>query len=157
VRSERDPSDLSDDTDGRSGTATERRRRILERYWFAAAMLYALLRVILADQFLVQYGLNIYVFAIIEFVSTPLDAIGVARTVQALIDSKRASAMRWLMVALAGYVAPDAYVVVATRHVPRSLYLAVLAWIVIGITVGVRRLRRQVKKNRPPADRPPTD
>ena len=157
MRSERDPSDLIAGTEGRSAAATERRRRVLERYWFAAAMLYALLRVILAERFLVKYGLNIYAFAIIEFVSTPLDAIGVSRTLQALIDSKRSSAMRWMMVALAGYISPDAYVVVATKHVPRSLYLAVLAWVVIGITLGARRLRRQVKQSRLPADSSPTD
>ena len=111
-------------------------------------MLYALLRIALAEQFLVKYGLNIYVFAVIEFLSTPIYAIGVSRTVRGLVDSRRSTAIRWLMVAILGFVAPDAYVVVAARRVPASLYLAVLAWVVLGTILGIRRLRRQIKLSR---------
>lgn len=107
--------------------------------------LYALLRVALAEQFLVKYGLNIYVFAAIEFLSTPIYAIGVTRMVRSLVASRRASAVRWLMVSILGFVAPDAYVVVAARQVPASMYLAVLAWVVLGTILGIRRLRRQIR------------
>lgn len=111
-------------------------------------MLYAFIRIVLADKFLVKYGLNIYAFAAIELVSTPIDAIGVSRTVRALVDSRRSSALRWMMVAIAGYTAPDAYVVIAARQVPTSLYLGVLAWAVLATMLGVRRLRRQIKASR---------
>ena len=127
---------------------SEPRRRLFERVWFAVSMLYALLRIALAEQFLVKYGLNIYVFAVIEFLSTPIYAIGVSRTVRGLVDSRRSTAIRWLMVAILGFVAPDAYVVVAARRVPASLYLAVLAWVVLGTILGIRRLRRQIKLSR---------
>jgi hypothetical protein len=113
--------------------------------WFGTSMLYALLRIALAEQFLVKYGLNIYVFAAIEILSTPIYAIGVTRMVRGLTESRRATAIRWLMVSILGVVAPDVCVVVAARRVPASLYLAVLAWVGLGTILGVRRLRRQMR------------
>ncbi len=108
-------------------------------------MLYALVRIGLAEQFLVKYGLNIFIFATIELLSTPIYAIGASRMVRGLVASRRSSAIRWLMVSILGFVAPDAYVVVAARRVPASLYLAVLAWVVLGTILGVRRVRRQIR------------
>jgi hypothetical protein len=150
VNSERDPSLTTGDSDSEAVVVDieRRRRRRLTQGWFVLAMFYALFRIILADKFLVKYGLNIYAFAAIELVSTPIDAIGVSRTVQALVDQRRSSALRWMMVATTGYIAPDAYVVVAARQVPGSLYLGVLAWATLAMILGVRRLRRQIKLTR---------
>ncbi len=122
-----------------------RRRRVLfERTWLGASLAYALLRIGVAQQFLVGYGLNIAVFATIELCSTPVYALGASQALQAMIDRRRSTAVRSLMLAIAGFVAPDAYVVIAARRIPKTLYLAVLAWIVLGAALGVRRLRRQM-------------
>jgi hypothetical protein len=135
-----------DPTSADADTDSDRRRDLLERAWFVLSMLYAVLRIVLAGEFLVEYGLNLWVFAAIEFLSTPLYAIGASRGVRALMDGHRSSAIRWFMLAVAGFVAPDAYVVIAARHVPKSLYIAVLVWVVLGTLLGFRRLRRQIKR-----------
>ncbi len=109
-------------------------------------MLYAGLRIALADAFLAEYGLNIVVFAVIELLSTPIYAIGTSRGVRAMMDRRRSLGLRWVMLAIAGFVAPDAYVIIAARHVPKSVYIAVLAWVVLGTVLGIRRMRRQIKR-----------
>lgn len=123
-------------------------RRRLERAWFLAVVVYALIRIFLADKFLAKYGLPIKPFAVVEIVSSVVYALASARFIGALVDDNNRKAGFFGLCTLIGFGAPDVFVIAASDHIPRSIYV-VLALIVIGTAVyTVRELRAKMRKAR---------
>jgi hypothetical protein len=123
-------------------------RRRLEHAWFLAVVLYALIRIFLADKFLAKYGLPIKPFALVEVVSSMVYALASARFVGALVDNHNRKAGFFGLCTLVGFGAPDVFVIVASDHIPRSIYV-VLALIVLGTAVyTIRELRVKMRKAR---------
>jgi hypothetical protein len=123
-------------------------RRRLEHAWFLVVVVYALIRIFLADKFLAKYGLPIKPFAVVEIVSLMIYALASARFIGALVDDNNRKAGFFGLCTLVGFGAPDVFVIFASDHIPRSIYV-VLALIVIGTTVyTVRELRAKMRKAR---------
>ena len=85
------------------------KRKWVEWAWYAISGLYSLFRVILAQHTVTKYGVNIWVFAIVEFGATIPYAVGTARVVTSLLDHDRTAATRWALVASAGFFAPASH------------------------------------------------
>src|SRR3954452_3185481 len=124
------------------------KRKWVEWAWYAVSGLYSLFRVVLAQHTVARYGVNIWVFAIIEFAATIPYAVGTARVVTSLLDHDRRAAMRWALVASAGFFAPDVYTLVAARSAPWWLYAIVLSWMTIAAVIAVRSLRGNLRQRR---------
>jgi choline-glycine betaine transporter len=123
-------------------------RRRLEHAWFLVVVAYACVRIFLADKFLVKYGLPIKPFAVVEIMSSMVYALASARFIGALVDNNNRKAGFFGLCTLVGFGAPDVFVIFASDHIPRSIYV-VLALIVIGTTVyTVRELRAKMRKAR---------
>ncbi len=128
-------------------TAVSRRRRHLERGWYAASALYSVFRIALAKGFVEQYGLNVAAFAAVEVIATIPYAIGVAKLVGALVDRRRSAALRWGLVASAGFLAPDVFTLATTRHAPWWLIAIISVWLAGAAVAGVIRIRGDVRKS----------
>jgi choline-glycine betaine transporter len=123
-------------------------RRRLEHAWFLVVVVYALIRIFLADKFLAKYGLPIKPFAVVEIMSSMVYALASARFIGALVDNNNRKAGFFGLCTLVGFGAPDVFVILASDHIPRSIYV-VLALIVVGTTVyTVRELRAKMRKAR---------
>jgi hypothetical protein len=123
-------------------------RRWLEHAWFLVVLVYALIRVFLADRFLTKYGLPIKPFAVVEVLSSVVYALASARFVGALVDDNNRKAGFFGLFSLVGFGAPDVFVIVASDHIPRSIFV-VLALIVLGTAVyTVRELRAKTRRAR---------
>ncbi len=123
-------------------------RRRLEHAWFLAVVIYALIRIFLADKFLAKYGLPIKPFAVVEIVSSMVYALASARFIGALVDNHNRKAGFFGLCTLVGFGAPDVFVIAASDHIPRSIYV-VLVLIVLGTAVyTVRELRSKMRKAR---------
>jgi hypothetical protein len=125
------------------------RRRNLERLWILVGVSYGIFRVIIANATVKKYGVNIWAFAVIEIGSSFPYSLGTARLVGALVDRKRQQALKWGVVSLVCYAAPEAFILITGHNMPREVYivigviLAVLGAIaVIGIVRKVRKSRR---------------
>jgi asparagine N-glycosylation enzyme membrane subunit Stt3 len=121
-------------------------KRWLEHAWFVVVVVYALVRIVLADRFLTKYGLPIKPFAIIEILSSMIYALASARFVGALVDDHNRRAGFFGLCSLVGFGAPDVFVIVASDHIPRSIFI-VLALIVLGTVIfTVRELRAKMRR-----------
>ena len=121
-------------------------RRWLEHGWFLVVVVYALVRIFLANKFLAKYGLPMKTFAVVELASSMMYALASARFVGALVDGHNRKAGFFGLFTLVGFGAPDVFVVVASDHIPRSIYV-VLALIVLGtIVFTVRELRAKMRR-----------
>ncbi len=103
---------------------------------------------ILADHTVTKYGVNIWVFAIIEFGATIPYAVGTARVVTSVLDHDRQAATRWALVASAGFFAPDVYTLAAARSAPWWIYVVVTTWMTVAAVIAIRSLRGNVRQRR---------
>jgi hypothetical protein len=122
-----------------------------ERVWFILSIAYAGVRVLGANTYLVKYGLNIAVFATVEFVSSACLALSSSNFVRAYSSGHRQVSRRWAAAVLVSFAAPDIYAIVVTDRVPPSL-LVLIGCMVTGSTVasivGIKRRLAEVREAR---------
>ncbi len=137
-------------------TASERsaRRRLLERLWVLGSVAYGGLRIFIADRTVKRYGVNIWVFGIVELSTSWLYGLSTARLVGALIDRRGRLAARWGAIATATFLAPEAFILLTGRHMPRIVYVVVAGLVTVLGTLAVVSLVRRVRAARRAAPAP---
>src|SRR4051812_38517386 len=124
------------------------KRKWVEWAWYAVSGLYSVFRIVLADHTVARYGVNIWVFAIIELAATIPYAVGTARVVTSLLDGDQPAALRWALVASAGFFAPDVYTLAAARSAPWWMYAVIITWMTVAAVIAVRSLRSNLRQRR---------
>ncbi len=125
------------------------RREQIERGWILVSIAYGGLRAALVWKFLHKYGVNPYIFGVIEFVSAAIYGKSSAQVVGAVVDGAWVRLRKWLPIAAFSYFAPDGYVFLSAGHLPSDM-LAILISVVavtlaltgVGMFAQVRRGRR---------------
>lgn len=141
---------LQSESQGQGHAPTRRasRRQIFEISWIVGVVAFTLLRLFVAQETLVQYGLNIWVFGVIDLVTAVPYAVGIARVVEAMVDRDAKGASGWLVVAGFSFVAPYGYVALAGRDAsfPTGVWIILVVVMVIfganAVWNGVRKVRR---------------
>lgn len=128
----------------------------LERFWIVGNLLYSALRVVLAWHFLASHGLSVIGFALVEVISAVPWAIATSRLTKGLLAKNTRGLLGWAALATAAFLAPDAFVIATTHHVPAWLYVVIGAWVSIAGFVSVRRVLQAVSERRDAAAAPRT-
>jgi hypothetical protein len=115
-----------------------RRRRVVESVWVVGVVAYGLARTLVVWQALGDYGVNPWIYGVIDVVSSVPYAIGTARVVTGTIDRDWARVRQWGLIAVGAFFAPDLYIVLAGHGMPRLVYLVLGVW-VLGATVLATR------------------
>ncbi len=140
-------------------------RAVKERLWFVLSLGYAAIRVLGASAFLEKYGLNIVVFAIVEFVSSSFLAVASAHVVRNVVggvddallsfgvdrrnDERRvARARRWVAVVVVCFAAPDVYAYLATDHLPPALIVLLVVALIVSALTSVIVIARRIRDAR---------
>jgi len=122
------------------------RQTILARMWVALVMLWAGMRILAVEIWLVGYGINIWWFAVIEVLSSILYGLSSARLARALTIRHRKDAGKWGALTLIGYVMPDTYMLSAGRAMPIATYAIVVSLALIFATIALIRTRTSMMK-----------
>ena len=129
------------------------RRKRLEHLWVAITLAWGFARVVVVWGTLRRYGVNPWVYAAIEVITSGPYGVATARTVTSLLDHKKQAASRWGALGLALFLAPDLYIVAAGREMPAFIYvvlgvlvatLGTLAFLSVRAKVTHGRLARQL-------------
>jgi hypothetical protein len=121
------------------------RQNSLERAWFIAVLVWSILRIVFADVFFAQYGVNIWIFAACEFVSSPIFARATAKMVVALSTHQIRNSMVWGAITLTSFAAPDVYLLSTGKNLPWMGYLVVIGIMMIAGSVSVVKMRRKAR------------
>ena len=127
-----------------------KRRLIVERSWIAGVVLFTVARFAVAYSTLERYGMNMWLFGLIDLATALPYGIATARLVGAIVDRQLQGAARWGVIASASFLAPYLYVAWAGRDVglPTVVYV-VLAILVVcfgaNAILGVGRRVRQTR------------
>jgi len=122
------------------------RQTILARMWVALVMLWAGMRILAVEIWLVGYGINIWWFAVIEVLSSILYGLSSARLARALTIRHRKDAGKWGALTLIGYVMPDTYMLSVGRAMPIATYAIVISLAVFFAVIALVRTRSSVVK-----------
>ena len=119
---------------------------IFARLWVALVMLWAGLRILAVEIWLVGYGVSIWWFAVIEVLSSVLYGVSSARLVKELSARRRNNSAKWGTFTLVGYVLPDTYLLSVGRAMPLATYLVVVSLAVAFAVIALVRTRASVMK-----------
>jgi len=109
-------------------------------------MLWAGMRILAVEIWLVGYGINIWWFAVIEVLSSILYGLSSARLARALTIRHRKDAGKWGALTLIGYVMPDTYMLSVGRAMPIATYAIVISLAVFFAVIALVRTRSSVVK-----------
>ena len=135
-------------------TTRSAQRRVLERLWIVGSVAYGGLRIFIADHTVRRYGVNIFAFAVVELGTSFVYGLATARVVGALVDRHRDALARWVPIALASFIAPEAFIVVSGHRMPRAVYLVVATIVVVMGSVATWSLVRKVRDERQHVEEP---
>jgi hypothetical protein len=116
--------------------------------WFVVVMAWCSVRIIVVAQWLVAYGVDPWMFALIDVGSAIPYAICSARLVGALVDGQPRVAMWWAAPTVATFAAPDVYIFSVGRGMPWATYVVVAAVAVVGAAWATRDGRARVRAER---------
>ena len=119
---------------------------IFARLWVVLVMLWAGLRILAVEIWLVDYGVSIWWFAVIEVLSSVLYGVSSARLVKELSARRRNNSAKWGTFTLVGYVLPDTYLLSVGRAMPLATYLVVVSLAVAFAVIALVRTRASVMK-----------
>lgn len=119
---------------------------VLGRAWAVGVIAFSIARALIAWPTLGRYGVDPVTFLVLDIVTALPYGIGQALTVKILRDRDRSprQALPWAIVVTVTFLAPYAYIFVASGSMPVLAYVGVLAWMVIFGVLAVIRMNRQV-------------
>jgi len=134
----------------------KRNRALVEKGWILVSIGYGGVRAALVWAFLKKYGVNPYIFGVIEFSSSAVYGLSSARVVGAIVDTKWKLLRSWVPLAMLSYAAPDVYVFGSAGHLPGSMLEMLLG--IVGVTAAITAvgLVMQVRKGRSTTSHPKT-
>ena len=127
---------------------TQRKRRSVSRVWAIAVMTWAFLRTLIVWAALGDYGLNPWVYLVIDLCCAAIDAYTTPRMVLDFIDGHYRSAIRWAVVSFVAFLTPDAYIFFGTRTLPVKLVIIVACVIGVTLSAAVISVLRKIRAGR---------
>ncbi len=128
--------------------ATLARRKRLSRTWAGVVVAWSLIRTLIVWAAVGDYGLNPWIYLVIDLASASVDAVTTPRMVLSFIDDQYRKAVRWAVLSLIAFMVPDLYIFLGTRTLPRRIIFAVCGIIAITLTVGVVGVVRKIRAGR---------
>jgi hypothetical protein len=129
---------------------------VLGRAWAVGVFAFSAARALIAWPTFGRYGVDPWVFLLLDLVTAVPYGLGQAITVKILRTPNRPArqAIPWGVVVAAAFLAPYAYIFAASGSMPALAYYGVLLWMVVFGLLAVLRIRRQV---RAPIEEPADD
>ena len=127
---------------------TLQRRRRLSNTWAGFVVGWSFIRTLLVWAAVGDYGLNPWIYLVIDLACSVVDAITTPRMVLNFIDEQYRVAARWGVIALVAFIVPDLYIFLGTRKLPTKLIVFICVIIGTTLTIGVVSITRKVRKGR---------
>jgi len=128
--------------------ASSHLRIVLEATWVVGVVAYGLARTLVVWGALSDYGVNPWIYGIIDLVSSVPYAIGTARVVTGILDRDWARVRKWGTIAVLTFFAPDVYILLAGHGMPTTVYLVLGAWLLVAIAIAGRGMSCKLRDAR---------
>ena len=116
----------------------------MQKVWFVLIIFWSLVRIATAELYFAKYGINIWIFAVIEIVSSPILARASSRMAVTLKYHEIRQSVLWGGLTMVSFSAPDVYLLTAGRGLPWIAYGVVLLLMTVAGTTSVIKLKQKV-------------
>ena len=114
--------------------------------WILVSVLYGGVRTAIVWRYLRKYGVNPYLFGVIEFSTAAVYGLSSARVIGAVIDRNRRKMGIWAAAAFFSFFAPDAFVFLSAGAMPAGLIEVLVTIVAFTTIVGVVSLIMQLRR-----------
>jgi hypothetical protein len=136
--------------------ATQLRRRKATKAWAIAVMSWAVVRTLVVWAALGGYGINPWIYLVVDLGCASVDAITTPKMVIDFADGRYLAATGWAVVSFAAFLTPDVYIFYGTRTLPIGVVIAVVTVVGITLSAAIISVRRKVLAERARRDSPQT-
>jgi hypothetical protein len=123
-------------------------RQTLRRAWVIGVVLYGAFRAMVVWKTLSGYGVNPWVYLVLDISSSIPYAIYSAKLVEGWIDRKLERFYQNFIITALTFIAPDLYILISARSAPRHIYQIIIGVILSLSLVSVYGLIRKVRQGR---------
>jgi len=127
-----------------------KRQTFWERLWASTIVLYTFGATFVVWKALHKYGVNPYLFFVIDLITSWFYGLASARLVVAIIHKRWSETQKWGWLSALNFMLPQIYILVSARHVPRDVYIIIysvigvmVAFAVVGIVSQLRVARKE--------------
>jgi hypothetical protein len=131
-----------------TGAKLTRRQTLWERLWASTILLYTVVATLIVWRTLGKYGVNVFLFFIIDAITSWTYGISTARLLLNVIKRQWKAARKWAWASATSFVTPQIYILASARHAPRDVYLIVIAVITLLILFAVISVLLQIRSSR---------
>ena len=131
----------------RSGAKLTRRQIFWERLWASTILLYTVVATLVVWRTLGKYGVNVFLFFVIDGITSWTYGIATARLVVNVIKREWKAARKWTLASAISFVTPQIYILASARHAPRDVYIIVIAVITFLILFAALSLILQIRRS----------
>lgn len=130
-----------------------KRQKFWERAWASTIVLYTFAATFVVWKALHKYGVNPYLFFVIDLITSWFYGIASARLVIAVIKRRWSESQKWGWLSAINFMLPQLYILLSARRVPRDVYLIIysvigvlIAFALIGIGSQIKAARKDGKE-----------
>jgi hypothetical protein len=123
-------------------------RQRLRRAWIVGVVLYGAVRAMIVWKTLSGYGVNPWIYLVLDVTSSIPYAIYSAKLVEGLIDRKFERFYQNFIITALTFIAPDIYILISARSAPRHIYQIIIGVILALSLVSAYSLLRKVRQGR---------
>jgi len=125
-----------------------RREHFWERAWASTIIMYSFGATFVVWKGLAKYGVNPIYFFIIDVCTSWPYGIATARLAVDVVRRDWKDARKWALVALVTFFTPQVYILIVAHHVPKDVYLIIIAVIICLTFFAVVALIQQIRTTR---------
>jgi uncharacterized membrane protein YhaH (DUF805 family) len=125
-----------------------KRQKFWERIWASTIVLYTFAATFVVWKALHKYGVNPYLFFVIDLITSWFYGIASARLVVAVIKRRWSETQKWGWLSAINFMLPQVYILVSARRVPRDVYLIIYSVIGVLIAFALMGILSQIRAAR---------
>jgi uncharacterized membrane protein YhaH (DUF805 family) len=127
-----------------------KRQTFWERLWASTIVLYTFGATFVVWKALHKYGVNPYIFFVVDLITSWFYGLASARLVVALLKKRWSETQKWGWFSALNFMLPQIYILISARHVPRDVYIIIfsvigvmIAFAIVGVVSQVRAARKE--------------
>ena len=125
-----------------------KRQKFWERIWASTIVLYTFAATFVVWKALHKYGVNPYLFFVIDLITSWFYGIASARLVITVIKRRWSETQKWGWISAINFMTPQIYILLSARRVPRDVYIIICSVIGVLIAFALLGIGSQIKAAR---------
>ena len=122
-----------------------KRQTFWERLWASTIVLYTFVATFVVWKALHKYGVNPYIFFVVDLITSWFYGLASARLVVAIIHRRWSETQKWGWLSALNFMLPQIYILASARHVPKDVYIIIYSAISVMVIFAVVGVISQIR------------